>query len=92
MQVNELLKDRERIAHAFKRLFDPDSEDGQIVLAEINRLALHGVQAYTPEMPSDHTIFRNGCQQVGLDIHNWINFDLSTINEQEEIEDYGVLD
>lgn len=91
MEAEELINERERIAHAFKRVFDPKSEDGQIVLQEINRLALQGEQAYTPEMPTEHTIFRNGCQQVGIDINNWINYDLSTIEKQGE-ETYGVLD
>lgn len=67
---------------ALKRVFS--TQDGKKALDVIKHFSLYGSQAYVPTMPSEHTAFRCGCQQVWLDLEAMLNIDMEELKNRFE--------
>jgi len=78
-QIEAWSKRRDRIA-ALKRIAATD--DGKLALELIAEYALEGQQAYVPGAATDQTIFRNGQQQVMIDLRSLLATDLVSMNQQ----------
>ncbi len=92
--MDNILQEKEARIHAFKEIFGGSNDSGNLVLETIREFCLADQQAYVPGFPVEHTMFRNGCQQIAIDIQAMINYDLSEleIKHEEGEEEYGVFD
>ena len=70
---------------ALRRVFE--SDDGKKALKIISDICLAGQQAYRPDMPDKHTIFRCGMQQVHLEVKELLDLDLDEYIKAREFQE-----
>jgi hypothetical protein len=81
-QVRGFIEDQVSEAQAVKRAFA--TNDGRIALEFIKKTCLVGVQAYDPSMPMHHTVFRNGMQQVHIELDKKLSISIKDFEKELE--------
>lgn len=82
-----MLEDRVKKARYYKETFK--TEAGQKVLEDLYSICLFGCSAYQRGSTVSETLFRNGMQQVGYIIKDYMDMDI--IAEESKIEEYDAI-